>query len=146
MASALERHFDLVWQALGGPDLEHEFRFYAHRQWRFDRAWIAQKVAFEVEGGAWVRGRHTHGAGFADDCHKYNAAAALGWRVFRLTGDMITIALLGELLEVLRGHGGTDFRFARKGGRARRFKPTPKGRLTCNSLRRSGGAPNSNSP
>jgi len=27
--------------------------------------------------------------GFAEDCRKYNAATLLGWRVYRVTGDMV---------------------------------------------------------
>lgn len=154
MASSLERRFDLVWRALGGPDLVGQHRFDTTRRWQFDRAWVELKVAFEIEGGVWKvgedgqrGGRHNRPFGFRNDCEKYNAAGALGWRVFRVTGEMVGVAYLGALLSALRTGGGIDFRFARKGGRARRFKPTPKGRLLrCNSLRRSGGAPSSSSP
>ena len=148
MGSSLERRFDLAWLAIGGPSLEREHQFAAAigRRWRIDRAWIDQKAAFELEGGTWTGGRHTRGAGFRDDCEKYNAAGALGWRVFRLTGEMVTIEYLGELLSAIREARGINFRFARRGGRAGRFKLTPKGRLICNSHRRSVGAPNSNSP
>jgi len=62
-----------------------EYMFHPERRWRFDYAWPENKVAMEVEGGAWVRGRHTRGAGFVKDMEKYNAAASLGWRVFRFT-------------------------------------------------------------
>jgi hypothetical protein len=147
MASALERRFDLVWRAIGGPDLTREHRFHIDRRWRFDRAWLGEKIAFEIEGGTWSGGRHTRGAGYILDCEKYNVAESLGWHVFRVTGEMVSIAYLSALLKAMRSHAGIDFRFARKGGRARRFKPTPKGRLLkCNSLRRSGGAPSSSSP
>ena len=44
---------------------------------------------FELEGGTWTGGRHTRGTGFRDDCEKYNAAGAFGWRVFRLTGESL---------------------------------------------------------
>lgn len=147
MDSALERRFDLVWQALGGPDLVPQHRFDPGRRWLFDRAWVARRAAFEIEGGTWNGGRHVTGAGFLSDCEKYNAAETLGWHVFRVTGEMVGIAYLGALMEALREGRGINFRFARKGGRARRFKLTPKGRLIkCNSLRRSGGAPSSSSP
>ena len=54
------------------------------RLWRFDFAWPDQKVALEIEGGAWVSGRHTRGAGFENDCEKYAAALLLGWKVIRV--------------------------------------------------------------
>lgn len=147
MDSALERRFDLVWQALGGPDLVPQHRFDPGRRWLFDRAWVARRAAFEIEGGTWNGGRHVTGAGFLSDCEKYNAAETLGWHVFRVTGEMVSIAYLSALLMALRSHAGIDFHLVRKGRRRRRIRTMPKGRLlTCNSLRRSGGAPSSSSP
>ena len=66
-----------------------EYQFTATRKWRFDRAWPEQRVAVELEGGVWSNGRHTRPAGYEADCQKYNAATALGWRVFRFTGRML---------------------------------------------------------
>lgn len=66
-----------------------EHRFDAVRRWRFDFAWVRQRVAVEIEGGAWTQGRHTRGVGFGADCAKYNAATLAGWRVLRFTGDML---------------------------------------------------------
>ena len=60
-----------------------EHRFHPTRKWRFDYAWEDHRVALEVEGGVWVGGRHTSGAGFVKDVEKYNEAACLGWRIIR---------------------------------------------------------------
>jgi very-short-patch-repair endonuclease len=60
-----------------------EHRFHPTRKWRFDYAWEGHRVALEVEGGVWVGGRHTSGAGFVKDMEKYNEAACLGWRIIR---------------------------------------------------------------
>lgn len=43
----------------------------------------------EIEGGVWSMGRHTRGSGFVKDMEKYNAAASLGWRVFRFTPKQV---------------------------------------------------------
>lgn len=44
----------------------------------------------EIEGMPRARpGRHQHRTGFAKDIEKYNAAALLGWYVFRFTEDML---------------------------------------------------------
>lgn len=88
--SALEDQ--LVWQlrAVGLPAPTRELRFAPPRRWRFDLAWPErQQVAVEVEGGTWVRGRHSRGAGMRKDAEKYNAAMLAGWRVLRVTSDMI---------------------------------------------------------
>lgn len=67
------------------PLPEPEYCFAPPRKWRFDYAWPRYKIALEVEGGIWTRGRHTRGAGFLRDMEKYNAAASLGWLVLRTT-------------------------------------------------------------
>lgn len=64
-----------------------EFRFHPKRKWRFDYAFPAVKLALEVEGGVWTRGRHTRPQGFLNDIEKYNTATLLGWRVLRTTPD-----------------------------------------------------------
>jgi very-short-patch-repair endonuclease len=64
---------------------ETEVRFHPVRKWRFDYAWPEHKVACEVEGAIWVRGRHSRGAGMEADMEKYNTAAELGWRVLRVS-------------------------------------------------------------
>lgn len=63
------------------PVTEHQF--HPDRKWRFDFAWLEQKVALEVEGGIWIGGGHNRGKGFAKDIEKYNEAVRLGWRVVR---------------------------------------------------------------
>lgn len=73
----------------GVPRPEVEHRFHESRRWRFDFAWPDHLIALEVEGGTWNNGRHTRGKAFEGDCEKYNAAAILGWRVFRVTTDMV---------------------------------------------------------
>lgn len=93
----------LVAAGLPCPDDEH--RFHPVRRWRFDIAWTKQKVALEVEGGVWTKGRHTRGTGFIRDIEKYNTAAALGWVVLRcipewLPGDY-GASIDGDLIDQL---------------------------------------------
>ena len=76
-------------EAAGLPRPKREYKFHGTRRWRFDFAWPDHMVAAEVEGGIWIRGRHSRGAGFEGDCEKYNTAALGGWRVFRFTGGML---------------------------------------------------------
>lgn len=79
--------FQLRAAKIAEPLREH--RFAPPRRWRFDFAWVDQKVAVEVEGATWSGGRHTRGAGFAQDCIKYNEAQIRGWVVLRVTGEHI---------------------------------------------------------
>ena len=81
----------MAWQikVSGLPDPTRELRFAPPRRWRFDFAWPDLMVALEVDGGTWTRGRHSRPGGFEADCEKLNAAASLGWRVLRVTGDMV---------------------------------------------------------
>ena len=87
--SDLELKLDFMLGVYGIPPMEKEHRFHTTRRWRFDRAYVEQKIAVEVEGGIWSKGRHSRGKGFSEDCTKYNNAAALGWTVFRITTEHI---------------------------------------------------------
>ena len=83
---------------LPAPSCEH--RFHPVRKWRFDYAWPDRLVAVEIEGGAFSNGAHTRGAHFRSDCEKYNAAAMLGWRVFRYLPEQLKRAV-GDLQGIL---------------------------------------------
>lgn len=78
---------------------EYRFDTVSRRRWRFDYAWPAQRVALEVEGGVWVRGRHTRGKGYVNDLEKYSEAAAQGWRLIRVTPDQLCTLETIELLK-----------------------------------------------
>jgi len=81
--------FITLWRLLSGPEPVAEHRFHRERRWRFDFAWPSAMTAIEIDGGAYSRGRHTRGKGFEADLEKLNAAALLGWRVFRFTPQML---------------------------------------------------------
>lgn len=81
--------FDQQCRLAGLPEPMAEYRFHDKRKWRVDWCFVAEKVALEVEGGAWVGGRHTRGAGFLKDCEKYNTLACLGYRLIRVTPQQI---------------------------------------------------------
>lgn len=87
--SRLEAEFDNIWRVLkpDGPVPVAEYVFAHPRRWRFDRAFVEERVAVELEGGVWTRGRHQRPAGFIGDLEKYNAAALGGWLVLRFCAD-----------------------------------------------------------
>ena len=90
MVSDLEQA--LIWQIRIAkmPAPVTELRFLPPRRWRFDLAWPDIMLACEVEGGTWVQGRHSRPQGMTNDCEKYNEALIAGWRVLRVTGDMVS--------------------------------------------------------
>lgn len=86
--SAIEETFKLHCRAHGlAPQCEYQF--HPTRKWRFDFAFVDRMCAVECEGAVWTNGRHTRGSGFVADMEKYNAAAALGWFVFRFDGAAV---------------------------------------------------------
>lgn len=100
--SKLEDRFDYDCRKHGLPPFvrDHKFAVAAmKRRWKFDFAWLEQKVAVEVEGlnvrqnaaGEWqLSGRHATVTGFREDCVKYNAAALLGWIVLRFVSNQVS--------------------------------------------------------
>lgn len=78
--SLIER---LVWK-YAAERVVPEYRFHPARDWRFDFAVPACRVAVEVEGGAFIGGRHIRPEGYLRDMEKYNEAAACGWLVLRV--------------------------------------------------------------
>ncbi len=90
----------------GLPEPVQEFLFDEVRKWRFDFSWPDRKVAIEIEGGVFSKGRHIRPKGFTEDIVKYNTAMIKhGWLVIRATtaqvksGDAISWlmdALIGD--------------------------------------------------
>lgn len=80
-------------------EFEREYKFHPERRWRFDFALPALCLAIEAEGGSWSGGRHSRPVGYQKDCEKYSEAAVLGWRVIRVTGEMIKSGQAINLIE-----------------------------------------------
>lgn len=71
----------LYLDALG---FEREVRFHETRRWRFDFA--RGDIAVEYEGGVFGEaGGHRATGKFLRDLEKYSMAAAMGWKVIRVT-------------------------------------------------------------
>jgi len=87
----------------GLPLPSREYVFCAERKFRFDFAWPVHRIAVEIEGGVFSRGRHTRPMGFIKDCEKYNMAALHGWRVLRYTTANLGM-LINDLEWAIKGH------------------------------------------
>lgn len=85
----------------GLPAPSREYRFHPRRRWRFDFAWPRYKVAVEIDGGIYHRGRHVRGSGFERDAEKRNAAVMAGWRVLHFTSRHVKSGLAVQAIECL---------------------------------------------
>lgn len=83
------------------PIPEKEYKFYPTRRWRFDYAFVENKIAIEQEGGVWTGGRHTRGTGFIKDMEKYNCATILGWKVLRYTPDQMLTNAIEDIKQLM---------------------------------------------
>jgi len=75
-----------------------EYKFHSSRKWRFDYAFIDQRVAVEYEGIFSTKSRHLNLTGYMKDCEKYSEAAILGWRIIRITAQMLRNGMAFDLI------------------------------------------------
>lgn len=97
----------LTWRVYGiTPDPVSEYRFHPIRKWRFDWAWPAKKIAIEIQGGVFIQGRHSRGAGMLKDFEKSNMANKLGWHVYYFTPGQLKKGIAQSfILDVLNHEG-----------------------------------------
>jgi len=94
----------LMEQLLKDADIPfaREYKFHESRRWRFDFVLLPleKKIAIEVEGGVFNRGRHTRGQGYQNDLIKYNQAVMDGWRVLRYSTGQVHKPHVEEIKEL----------------------------------------------
>ena len=82
------------------PLPKREWEFCAKRKFRFDYAFVDQKIAIEVEGGRWrYKGAHNTGGAIARDCAKSNLAQTQGWIVLRVFPETLRESSTIDLIE-----------------------------------------------
>lgn len=84
-----------------------EYKFHPTRKWRFDYADPVNKVAIEISGAVWRRGRHQRGGGFIKDIEKYNEATIRGWRLLQYA-DVIELSKFPSQYHALTSGGLRD--------------------------------------
>ena len=116
--SSLERTFEFLAKTAKLPPYETEYMFHPTRKWRFDVAWVDDriKMAIELDGGnemvRWSRkfkryvavGRHTKDG----DYEKSNAATILGWAILRFTPGMLQkdpLSCMKQIEKLLKERG-----------------------------------------
>lgn len=87
--SALERQFLQQLRAAQLPEPEQQFRFCEGRKWAADFCWPDIGLIVEIDGGAFIQGRHNRAAGRSKDCQRDAEAALLGFTVYRATTALV---------------------------------------------------------
>lgn len=104
-SSYLENQFASLWESYFPKiKLIKEYKFYPGRRYRWDFAAIESKVAIDIQGGIWSRGKmgHNSGSGINKDCEKFCLAASTGWLVFSLTDKMIELQWLEAIAQTIK--------------------------------------------
>lgn len=78
-----------------GIEFVEEYQFMKQRKWRFDFVLkpVKTKIAIEVNGGIWIKGRHNFGKSYEKDLEKINIAQITGWIVLQYTPNTLSNVL-----------------------------------------------------
>ncbi len=105
--TAPESEFELQLRASNVP-FEREFMAIPGRRYRWDFRIADTRYLVEIQGGTWIKGGHSTGAGIQRDCTKAQLAVAYGWIPVPFTSqdvhDCTAIDWVCERL--LKGAGG----------------------------------------
>jgi|WetSurMetagenome_2_1015567.scaffolds.fasta_scaffold01420_15 very-short-patch-repair endonuclease len=91
------------WTMNNLPIPNNEYKFHPTRKWRFDFCFPENKLAIEIEGGIFSKGRHVRGTGYLEDMKKYNAATLLGYRILRYQPREINFDEIKQAIESKEG-------------------------------------------
>jgi very-short-patch-repair endonuclease len=90
MDSTLEREMYFQIQAAGLPEPLLQFRPIKGRKYAVDFCFLDARLILEIEGGlGQAQSGHRSYSGVVRDIEKYNALTLAGWRVLRVTSDMV---------------------------------------------------------
>lgn len=98
-SSALERAILTQIKMCGLPEPETQAMLIPGRKWRWDLAWPSKRLAVEIQGGIWTRGKHGRASGIIKDMDKLNAAQLAGWRVLQFANTHIRSGEAVTLIE-----------------------------------------------
>lgn len=87
------------------PGVIPEYRFHHKRKWKIDYWLPIQKVGIEIEGGIWTGGRHIRPSGFIKDIEKYNTAALMGIKIYRVAyPDLKSVRKILEHIQRIKNY------------------------------------------
>lgn len=97
-SEATNDEMDFVLRAAPIGGYEREYLYVKGRKLRADFAWPAQQLLVEVVGGIYTGQAHGSVSGILKDIERLNEATLNGWRLLRVTPEMVTN---GEALELV---------------------------------------------
>ena len=97
-ASELEDIFAVQLDSAGLTGYVREYRAIPGRKFRFDFAFMKERLLVEINGGTYSKGAHSTGTGINRDYEKGNLAVLNGWRVLSFDTKQVKS---GAALEVV---------------------------------------------
>lgn len=82
--------YRFIKEELGSKGIRKKCKELGLKDWRFDFAWIDEKIAVEVQGGMFIYGRHTRGGALKSEYSKLNEAQLRGWIVLVVDDSAIS--------------------------------------------------------
>lgn len=82
----------------GWAQPESELRLIPGRKFQCDLVWQSARLVVEVNGGAFIGGRHSRGMGQIKDWEKLNMLTLAGWRILQVSPRGVTDGTLQRLL------------------------------------------------
>ena len=101
MTSALENLFAMQLDSAGLTGYVREYRAIPGRKFRFDFAFVGERLLIEVQGGVWNGGAHGRPTGITRDMDKLNQAQIHGWKVLQFDTKMVKSGVGLEFTEQL---------------------------------------------
>ncbi len=98
---------ETIWKIAGLPRPQYEARFHSRRKWRIDYFWPEFRLAVEIQGGVFIKGRHVTGTGSVGDMEKFNHLTLCGIRLLCFTPRQMKSGYATALIRALL-RGETD--------------------------------------
>ena len=110
MTSALENLFAMQLDSAGLTGYVREYAAIPGRKFRFDFAFLRERLLVEINGGTYNGGAHSRGVGLNRDYEKGNLAVVNNWRVLSFDTKQVKSGAALEVVEKLIGGDHADQR------------------------------------
>ena len=101
MTSALENLFAFQLDSAGLTGYVREYQAIPGRKFRFDFAFLRERLLVEINGGTYNGGAHGRGVGINRDYEKGNLAVVNNWRVLSFDTKQVKSGAALEVVEQL---------------------------------------------